>query len=46
MRWIVSALLLVGLLFTGCESPVFPWPNLAGIGCVCLAGLLMRRKGP
>jgi hypothetical protein len=43
-----GALLVFGILFTGSEGPLFPWPNLLGLamlaGFARLAGAFGRNR--
>lgn len=45
MKWMLAILFVAGLLLAGSDGPMFPWPNLAGIGLIGMFVALVGLKG-
>jgi hypothetical protein len=44
MRWVMASVLFAGLALAGSEGPLFPGPNLVGVGLIMLFAAAMRRQ--
>ncbi|ALC15623.1 hypothetical protein DSOUD_0836 [Desulfuromonas soudanensis] len=44
MRWVMASVLFAGLALAGSEGPLFPGPNLVGVGLIMLFAAVMRRQ--
>lgn len=45
MKWLLAVLFMAGLLLAGSDGPMFPWPNMAGIGLIAMFAALVGLKG-
>lgn len=45
MNRLLAILFIAGLLLAGSDGPMFPWPNLAGIGLIGMFVALVGLKG-
>lgn len=45
MKTFLACLFVAGLLLAGSDGPMFPWPNLAGIGLIGMFAALVGLKG-
>lgn len=44
MIWLIGSVFFLGIILTGYESHLFPWPNLAGVVMMGIAGLIARKE--